>query len=71
VTSCLPLTWTGPRSTVELAHSRGLTLVAEGVENDTALLARLGWDVAQGYHISRLSSRPAGSKLAPSHTPPT
>jgi len=43
------------RTTVDLAHSLGLTMVAEGVENETALaeLARLGCDVAQGYHISR------------------
>jgi hypothetical protein len=34
----LPLTWTGPRTTVDLAHSLGLTMVAEGVENETALL---------------------------------
>ena len=43
------------RTTIDLAHSLGLTMVAEGVENETALseLARLGCDVAQGYHISR------------------
>jgi EAL domain-containing protein (putative c-di-GMP-specific phosphodiesterase class I) len=40
---------------VDLAHSLGLTMVAEGVENEAALaeLARLGCDVAQGYHISK------------------
>jgi diguanylate cyclase len=43
------------RTTVDLAHSLGLTMVAEGVESETALseLARLGCDVAQGYHISK------------------
>jgi diguanylate cyclase len=43
------------RTTVDLAHSLGLTMVAEGVENETALseLARLGCDLAQGYHISK------------------
>jgi diguanylate cyclase (GGDEF)-like protein len=43
------------RTTVDLAHSLGLTMVAEGVENQTALLelARLGCDLAQGYHISK------------------
>jgi sensor c-di-GMP phosphodiesterase-like protein len=43
------------RPTVDLAHSLGLTMVAEGVENEAALaeLARLGCDLAQGYHISR------------------
>ena len=43
------------RTTIDLAHSLGLTMVAEGVESETALLelARLGCDVAQGYHISK------------------
>jgi diguanylate cyclase (GGDEF)-like protein len=43
------------RTTVDLAHSLGLTMVAEGVENEGALaeLARLGCDVAQGFHISK------------------
>jgi diguanylate cyclase (GGDEF)-like protein len=41
--------------TVALAHDLGLTLVAEGVEDDAtgAVLARLGCDVAQGYAIAR------------------
>jgi diguanylate cyclase (GGDEF)-like protein len=43
------------RSTVDLAHALGLRMVAEGVESEAHLqeLARLGCDVAQGYHISR------------------
>jgi diguanylate cyclase (GGDEF)-like protein len=43
------------RTTVDLAHSLGLALVAEGVENAEALaeLRRLGCDVAQGYFISK------------------
>jgi diguanylate cyclase (GGDEF)-like protein len=43
------------RTTIQLAHSLGQTMVAEGVENETALteLARLGCDLAQGYHISK------------------
>jgi diguanylate cyclase (GGDEF)-like protein len=43
------------RSTVDLAHSLGLQMVAEGVEDDESarLLADLGCDVAQGYHYSR------------------
>jgi diguanylate cyclase (GGDEF)-like protein len=43
------------RTTIDLAHSLGLTMVAEGVENEAALaeLARLGCDLAQGYHISK------------------
>jgi diguanylate cyclase (GGDEF)-like protein len=43
------------RSIVELGHSLGLTVVAEGVEEDVAreLLLGMGCDVAQGYLISR------------------
>jgi EAL domain-containing protein (putative c-di-GMP-specific phosphodiesterase class I) len=43
------------RSLVDLGHNLGLTLVAEGVETERAFtaLARLGCDVAQGYHLSR------------------
>jgi EAL domain len=43
------------RTTIDLAHSLGLRLVAEGVETEAHLheLAGLGCDLAQGYHISR------------------
>jgi diguanylate cyclase (GGDEF)-like protein/PAS domain S-box-containing protein len=43
------------RSTVDLAHSLGLRVVAEGVEDEmtAALLADLGCDEAQGYHLGR------------------
>ena len=43
------------RHTVALAHDLGLSLVAEGVEDDDtgAVLAALGCDVAQGYGIAR------------------
>ncbi|WP_156757968.1 putative bifunctional diguanylate cyclase/phosphodiesterase [Actinokineospora pegani] len=43
------------RSIVELGHSLGLTVVAEGVEDDAARdqLSAMGCDVAQGYLISR------------------
>src|SRR5690606_30369926 len=43
------------RSIVELGHSLGLTVVAEGVEEDLARdqLEAMGCDVAQGYLISR------------------
>ena len=43
------------RSTVDLAHGLGLTVVAEGVENGAILdhLAALGCDEAQGYHLAR------------------
>ena len=43
------------RSTIDLAHNLGLTVVAEGVETSEALerLRSLGCDTAQGYHMSR------------------
>ena len=43
------------RSTVDLGRNLGLRVVAEGVETAEAwdLLAALGCDVAQGYHLSR------------------
>ena len=42
-------------STIKLAHSLGLSVVAEGVETEGALrvLEQLGCDVAQGYYIAR------------------
>ena len=42
-------------STIHLAHSLGLRMVAEGVEDAAAYaeLARLGCDQAQGYHLTR------------------
>ncbi len=42
-------------STITLAHSLGLHVVAEGVETAEALarLTELGCDVAQGYYLSR------------------
>ena len=43
------------RSTIELAHNLGLTVVAEGVEDEATLeiLAEDGCDSAQGYLFSR------------------
>jgi predicted signal transduction protein with EAL and GGDEF domain len=43
------------RSTVELAHSLGLTLVAEGIETeeDEQILRELSCDLGQGYHLAR------------------
>ncbi len=43
------------RSTVDLAHSLGLKVTAEGVETETAyaILAAMGCDVAQGYLVAR------------------
>jgi len=43
------------RSTIDLAHGLGLTVVAEGVENAQVweLLRSLNCDEAQGFHMSR------------------
>jgi diguanylate cyclase (GGDEF)-like protein len=67
-------------STIALAHSLGLRMVAEGVETEVAYaeLRRLGCDQGQGYFMSRpvpaveldqwLSNRPAVDRSA--HIPP-
>jgi diguanylate cyclase (GGDEF)-like protein len=43
------------RSMIELAHSLGIRVVAEGVENDAtlALLAQMKCDLAQGFRLGR------------------
>jgi EAL domain-containing protein (putative c-di-GMP-specific phosphodiesterase class I)/CHASE2 domain-containing sensor protein len=43
------------RSTIAMAHELGLTVVAEGVEDEASLdrLRDMGCDVVQGYYISR------------------
>jgi diguanylate cyclase (GGDEF)-like protein len=48
------------RSTIDLAHNLGLTVVAEGVEDDASLgrLVSLGCDSVQGFHLSRPVSAP-------------
>lgn len=63
-------------STIALAHSLDLRMVAEGVENEVAYdeLTRLGCDQAQGYFVSRpvpaaelehwLNARRAAGKVA-------
>jgi EAL domain-containing protein (putative c-di-GMP-specific phosphodiesterase class I) len=43
------------RSSIELGHSLGLAVVAEGVEDRETMqaLADLGCDVVQGFHLAR------------------
>jgi len=43
------------QATIHLAHSLGLFVVAEGIENETMWekLANFGCDKAQGYHLAR------------------
>lgn len=43
------------RSTIEMAHHLGLTVIAEGVENRAALelLEQMGCDAIQGYYLSK------------------
>lgn len=43
------------RSTIELAHNLGMSVTAEGVENEESvnLLREYGCDTLQGYHICR------------------
>lgn len=42
------------KSTIDLAHSLGMSVVAEGIEDEMALaiVRALGCDVVQGYHVS-------------------
>jgi EAL domain-containing protein (putative c-di-GMP-specific phosphodiesterase class I) len=47
------------RATIDLGHTMGLRVVAEGIEDAATLklLCELGCDIAQGYYISK--PRPA------------
>jgi diguanylate cyclase len=65
------------RATIELAHTMGLKVVAEGIEDDATLtlLVGLGCDVAQGYYISKpkpaaeFAFRPTTAYVAPELAP--
>ncbi len=62
------------RSVINLAHSLGLKVVAEGVETEAELkrLITLGCDLAQGYLISRpLPASDLASFLSHHHRSPT
>ncbi|MFN7054023.1 putative bifunctional diguanylate cyclase/phosphodiesterase [Hyphomonas sp.] len=49
------------QSTVDLAHALGMSVVAEGVENERVveMLRLMGADCVQGYHIARPMALPA------------
>jgi len=60
------------RSAIEIGHSLGLAVIAEGVETQTAfdILAELGCDAVQGYLITRpLPARQLGRWLAAGWAP--
>ena len=60
------------KSTIELAHNMGLTVVAEGVESAAAvqLLRTLGCDLVQGEYISKPLAPDAGARnLSPQAAP--
>ena len=52
-------------ATIEIAQRLGLKVIAEGIEDPTALelVRRLGCDTAQGYHLARPMSPDAIGKL--------
>jgi EAL domain-containing protein (putative c-di-GMP-specific phosphodiesterase class I) len=54
------------RSTIELAHNLSLQLVAEGVEDQETLelLASLGCDLAQGFHLAHPMSADDLARIA-------
>jgi PAS domain S-box-containing protein/diguanylate cyclase (GGDEF)-like protein len=55
------------QATIHLAHSLGLVVVAEGIENETMYqqLAGFGCDKAQGYHLAKpMPSREVGAWIA-------
>ncbi|MBM2614032.1 EAL domain-containing protein [Actinoplanes sp. LDG1-06] len=54
------------RSTIDLAHDLGITVVAEGVEDAATLDALREWgcDQAQGYHIGRPAPATSAASLS-------
>ena len=58
------------RATIDLGHTMGLRVVAEGIEDSATLelLSELGCDIAQGYYISK--PRPAEELFFRAHTDP-
>jgi len=62
------------RSTIELAHNMGLTVVAEGVDEEAVLerLRALGCDMVQGYLLSRpLRSEEVATRMRAGELRPT
>ena len=57
------------RATIELGHSLGVRVIAEGVEDAKTLelLASFGCDLVQGYFLGR--PQPAGELVFPSPQP--
>lgn len=57
------------RSTIELAHTLGMKVVVEGIEGAETLymLAGMGCDMGQGYHIGRPIDGPALLELLEPH----
>jgi diguanylate cyclase (GGDEF)-like protein len=60
------------RSTIELAHSLGMSVIAEGVENDHVWreLERLGCDHVQGYALTQPLLAPAFEAWLTQREPP-
>ncbi|GAA2714869.1 putative bifunctional diguanylate cyclase/phosphodiesterase [Actinoplanes palleronii] len=57
------------QSTVQLAHSLGMRIIAEGVEDDAtlAMLHEYGCDIAQGYGIARPQDAATTTRWLRSH----
>ena len=57
------------RAAIDMSHALGKSIVAEGVENaaQLALLADMGCDTMQGYHLSRPVAAPAFAQFVRSH----